>query len=52
MGLGHAAWYTTSYPQPMTLGALQEDKRIYSMVAEIAQKIRRIGASVSGLERQ
>jgi beta-N-acetylhexosaminidase len=46
-GLGMRLHHTISYPQQMTLGALQDDALIYDMGAEIARQLKRIGVHIN-----
>jgi beta-N-acetylhexosaminidase len=46
-GLGMRLHHTISYPQQMTLGALQDDALIYDMGVEIARQLKRMGVHIN-----
>jgi beta-N-acetylhexosaminidase len=46
-GLGMRLHHAISYPQQMTLGALQDDALIYDMGVEIARQLERIGVHIN-----
>ncbi len=46
-GLGMRLDSTFSYPQHLILGAVQDDRLIYEMAADIARQMRRIGAHIN-----
>jgi beta-glucosidase-like glycosyl hydrolase len=46
-GLGMRLTNTISYPKQMTLGAIEEDKLIYNMGAEIARQLKLLGVHIN-----